>query len=223
MDKKTDNKMLDDRKPGTKKNFTVKIAIVAVAMVVILAVGLMISDVIDSTSGKSSNGEFTIDPSKLHETKEKEFDIMEYEEYLDLNRVIIFSEKDTGVSYSLDDSNFTGFGEDVRLMYELISAVIAGDSEKYNDLVHKDVGHYESFTQQQIYDIFLTRESKSSVNANGNTYTEYVMKVEYKIHENNGSFRSDIESDASRPQYFVIDNSTGELLIMNVVTVRYSN
>ena len=61
------------------------------------------------------------------------------------------------------------------------------------------------------------------INNDGIIYTEYVLIVEYKIHENNGSFRKDIESDASRPQYFVINNSTGEFKVMNIEYVRYSH
>ena len=67
------------------------------------------------------------------------------------------------------------------------------------------------------------REERTTVNENGMVYTEYVMMVEYKIHENNGSFRKDVESDASKPQYFVINSSTGELLVMDIVPVRYIN
>ena len=49
------------------------------------------------------------------------------------------------------------------------------------------------------------------------------MKVEYKIHENNGTYRRDIESDASRAQYYVINDSLGDLLLMDIVFTQFKD
>ena len=206
----------------TSKSFLSKViiatAVLILLFIVVIAVGESLSRI-----QNSKNEENTVDPSKLADTNEEDFDIMEYDEYLALDRTVIFYEKDTGVSYSIDNTNYWGFGEDVKFIYELIEAIKAGDSDLYNDMVHKDVGHFDSFTQQQIYDVQIMREERSNVNSNGKAYTEYVMRVEYKIHENNGSFRNDVESDASKPQYFVINNSTGTLLVMDIIPVKYAN
>ena len=206
----------------TSKSFLSKViiatAVLILLFIVVIAVGESLSRI-----QNSKNEENTVDPSKLADTKEEDFDIMEYDEYLALDRTVIFYEKDTGVSYSIDNTNYWGFGEDVKFIYELIEAIKAGDSDLYNDMVHKDVGHFDSFTQQQIYDVQIMREERSNLNSNGKAYTEYVMRVEYKIHENNGSFRNDVESDASKPQYFVINNSTGTLLVMDIIPVKYAN
>ena len=218
-----DNNTSGRREKIASGKFVIKIVSVTVVMIILLVGGILLSDLLDEPSGSGKKEVETVDPSKLHETKEEGFDIMEYEEYLNLNRTILLCEKDSGVSYSLDESNYTIFGIEVELTYEIIEAIISGDCDEYNEYVHTDVEHSESFTQQQLYDIVITREGESSVSNNGNSYTEYVVMVEYKIHENNGSFRADIESDASKPQYFVINNSTGEFLVMDIVTVRYAN
>ena len=68
----------------------------------------------------------------------------------------------------------------------------------------------------------MTRDSIEQINSEGKTYTEYVIMIEYKIHENNGTFRRDVESDVARPQYFVINNSTGEYKVMEIAYVKYS-
>ena len=68
------------------------------------------------------------------------------------------------------------------------------------------------FTQQQLYNIKISLYSTSESNG----CEEYVFKVTYCIHENNGTYRNTIESDVSRPQYFYIDNSTGSLKVMNI-------
>ena len=208
---------------NTKKSFLIKIVLAAIVLVLVLIAAIATGENLGKNTGGSENEEITVDPSKLAETKEEGFDIMEYDEYLNLNRSVIYYEKDTGASYSIDDTNYWGFGADIKLVYELIEALIAGDSDAYNSLVHEDAGHFESFTQQQIYDIYITRNEISNIENGDVTYTEYVVMVEYKIHENNGSFRKDIESDASRPQYLVIDNSSGKLLVTDIVSVKYAN
>ena len=56
----------------------------------------------------------------------------------------------------------------------------------------------------------------------GKAYTQYVFTVEYKIHKNNGTFRTDIGLDESRRQYFVLSDSTGkEVLIDQIRNVQY--
>ena len=206
-----------------KKNFNLKIIIFLSVLLVALILIMIITGAISDHSQKAADEEITIDPSKLAETKEEGFDIMEYAGYLNLNRTIMVYESGFGVSYSIDQENYANVGPDIKIVFELIGAIIAGNSNIYNDLINDSSKHYDSFTQQQIYDVEITRESMNQINSDGKIYTEYVLIVEYKIHENNGSFRKDIESDASRPQYFVINNSTGEFKVMNIEYVKYSH
>ena len=75
-----------------------------------------------------------------------------------------------------------------------------------------------AFTQQQIYDIEISQYSKQSLSDKKNgEYTEYVFEVKYKIHENNGTYRNTIQSDVSRPVYFVINDSSGDMLVMDMI------
>ncbi len=161
----------------------------------------------------------TVDPSLLYDTKEEDFDIMEYEKYLALNRTVIY--KDSNISVSIDSDSVNKYDAGLQLMYELIEFIIAGDSEGYNSLIYPEEEQEDSFTQQQIYDVVITRYSYSEKQNGSGRYQEYVYKLEYRIHENNGTFRNDIVSDASRPQYFVINDSTGEMLVMDIVESGY--
>lgn len=164
-----------------------------------------------------------VDPSKLCDTKEEDFDIMEYEGYLKYDRNVYLDDPRTGVRVSVDEASVEQNGEAFALIYHLLQAVIAGDSETYNSLVSQDVGHYESFTQQQLYDIVITKRSETQLEGKSGTYKEYVLMVEYKIHENNGTFRNTVVPDASRPQYYVINDSTGTLLVMDIIDIIYNN
>lgn len=219
------DRFMDDQNINVElknKKFTSKIIIFSVILIAVLLLGVIISAIVSNLSKGANDEEITVDPSKLSETKEECFDIMEYDVYLNLNRTILFYEKDSGVSYSADSSNCKGLGADVELICKLIDAIVAGDDRTYNSLVNDESKHRESFTQQQVYDILITKESVEQINRDGKFYTEYVVIVEYKIHENNGTFRRDVESDVSRPQYFVINNSTGEYKVMEIAYVRYS-
>lgn len=169
-------------------------------------------------TGKEREALPPVDPSKLYDTKEEDFDILEYDEYLKYDRNIYFYDKMTGVRESIDGNSSSGHGAGYKLLYDLLNAVIAGDLEAYNDMVCDELQYENVFTQQQLYDIVVTKQSQSEKGG----YTEYVFLVEYKIHENNGTFRNTVESDASRPQYFVINNSTGELLVMDIIDITYN-
>ena len=190
---------------------------IAVATLIVLAVIVGILQLSDNGPEVETWG--TVDPSLLNETKDEDFDIMEYDAYLSLNRTITYFE--SNMTVSVDDSTVANYDDGFQLMYELIKCMIAGDHEGYNFYVYPKEEQEEPFTQQQIYDVVLTRQSYTQKQGDGGSYTEFVYKLEYKIHENNGTFRNDIESDASRPQYFVINDSLGEMMIMDIVETGY--
>lgn len=162
-----------------------------------------------------------LDPSLLADTKDEDFDIFEYKDYLNYNRVVMLTDKNTGVTESIDDETYKNHGEAVALVYEMLQAIMRGDSDAYNSMVSSCVGHYESFTQQQLYDMRITRESQTSLNGKNGTYSEYVFTLEYKIHENNGTFKNNLLPDYARPHKIVINDSTGKLLVMDIIEPRY--
>lgn len=205
-----------------KKNKIIIISVFAASLVLLLICSLIPGLLKNDNGGKPDREEYTVDPSKLADTKEEDFDILEYEEYLKYDRTIQYCYT-AGVQVSVNDKTLSNYDASFRLIYELIGTLIAGDSDAYNELVHEDVGHFDSFTQQQVYDVVITKYSESTKQSETGSYSEYVYVVEYKIHENNGTYRKDIESDANRPQYFVINDSTGELLIMDIFSKTHAN
>ncbi len=190
---------------------------ITVAVLVVLAVVVGLLELGDTGPDVETWG--TVDPSLLHETKDEDFDIMEYDEYLSLNRTITYFE--SNMTVSVDDSTVGNYDEGFQLMYELIKCMIAGDHEGYNFYVFPKDEQEGPFTQQQIYDVVLARHSYTQKSGDSGSYTEFVYKLEYKIHENNGTFRNDIESDASRPQYFVINDSMGDMMVMDIIETGY--
>ncbi len=164
------------------------------------------------------NGEYeyeTLPPvpdNKLYDTYPEDFDIMEYGEYLSLDRSIYHCNTTTGVTVSIDAEEAEKLGEAFAVLYDVIIAINEGDSETYNSYMGSERLKKGDFTQQQIYDIVIT-PAETKVDGGYETLT---YKVTYRIHENNGTYRNTIESDVRRPQYFILDNSTGDFLVTDI-------
>ncbi len=155
--------------------------------------------------------------NKLYETYPEDFDIMEYEEYLSFDRNIYRNDTNTGVTVSVDREQAAKYGEDFLLLYDVIIAINEGDRDSYNSYMGNARLEKGEFTQQQIYDILITPYSSSEEKG----YEEITYKVTYRIHENNGTYRNTIESDKSRPQYFIINNSSGEFKVADILEQGY--
>lgn len=188
--------------------------IIACLLGTLVLCGIMIA-IIEAV--ESGEGEFetwgAIDPLKLHETYGEDFDIMEYDEYLGFDRNIYLDDKQTGVKESVSDEQASLHGKGFEVVYFVLRAINEGDCDTYNGYMGKDALKKGDFTQQQIYDITISPHSSSE----GGGVEEYIFKVTYKIHENNGTYRNTIESDTSRPQYFYVDNSSGKFLVVKIV------
>lgn len=136
-----------------------------------------------------------------------ETDIFTLERYLDKNRYITF--KEGGFSVMIVDEAYSEYGDTVQFLADYLNTLIYGDAEGLNGFYSSEWldanGCYESFTMQKLYDMVIEFiVSTDAVNSDGRHVTEYVYKLSYKILENDGTFRSDIESDASRPQFFTV-------------------
>ena len=208
-----DNKNTETEKvKKTKKT----IIIAAAGCVLLLAVCALLIVYFSGGFGEDEENPFPpLPPESFEDTKPEDFDIMEYDEYLGLNRYVKY-QKDN-VTVIIDDESYTRQGEAVELVYEMIQYLIAGDVKNYNALLGDDSDKKEWFSQQQIYDISIIDGGRVEKEGRYGKYTEYVVTLKYKIHENNGSYRNNLHSDASRPQYIVINDSTGELLIMDII------
>ena len=208
-----------DREAKVRKNKRRIITVLIITGVVLLALTIIIAILEMSEESFEVETWGSVDPSLLEDTKDEDFDIMEYDEYLGLNRLVMYQEGN--ISTSIDDKTVQKYNDSLILMYDLIGYIIAGDSEGYNSLVYPKEDKKKDFTQQQLYDILIIRHSRTQMKGDNGIYTEYVYKLEYKIHENNGSFRNDIEPDAARAQYFVINDSTGTLMVMDIINRGY--
>ncbi len=151
-----------------------------------------------------------------------EENIFEDEAYLALNHSVLY--KKGAVTTSLDLSRKQEFDAPLIFLLDYIDTVKNGRYQEYDKFfsaLYFTVSiNSEKFTMQRIYDVLIENIGEEKKENGTNIYTEYVYSLEYKIMQNNGTFRDDIGSDSVRTQYFLITDREGELLIDNIITYQ---
>ncbi len=211
-----------DRAREATRKLKRRMLIVIAAMVVFAVVAIPTITFID----RRLNGEDESRPitppkpdSVIFYTPDYEADILEDKEYLALDRDFRLAQ---GLNTTtLDPDKMNSYSPAVQVLYELVNAVIAGDADAYNALFSdryvsdpKNPPLEDPFTMQRVYDIVITKEREQAVtDSESGKYNEYIYSVEYKIRKNDGTYRTDIGHDASRPQYFQLTDREGSVKI----------
>ena len=146
--------------------------------------------------------------------------IFEDEVYMNMRRGIKY--KRGGSEIVLSEENVDEQHVTARFFYDYINCIIAGDYESYPDFYtercknDRNFNCPEKFTMQALYDIRVALEFEPEVN--DGVVTE-IYTVEYRIYQNNGTYRRDILPDETRRRVFevVID---GEDVKINSITYQ---
>lgn len=202
--------------------------IVLVCMVAFAVVAIPLINILDRLQSDASEEETTKQTGSffIPATPDYEYDIMQDEEYLQLNRRIYHCDERSGLTEELTDKNIGGYGPAARVLREAINAIIAGDADAYNALFSDNYyanNEPESpFTMQRLYDIKITKVNETIKSGEKGKYTQYEYEVEYKIRLNDGTFRMDIGHDESKKQFFILSDSvTGDVLIDQILPYNY--
>lgn len=130
-----------------------------------------------------------------------DLDVTADEVYMGLDRYVYY--KNGNETIAITDGDYAAYNPAVAFFGTYFETVIAGDAEKYNtlfsDLYYETNEPYVRFAPQMLYDIRIEMLSNDPQN-DGSVL--YAFNVEYKIHRNDGTFRNDIDSDASKKLYF---------------------
>ncbi len=209
--------------PNSAPNIKKKMLFLIIAVFLALLVLILLIRVLSEFTEKPSSGTsettdkpYEIEFSDEYVTDSKIFN--EDEVYFTYDRTIYFFNPQTGVTEGIEEGNFSAFGSGVEFLCNMIEAIKDGDCEAYNaffsSIYFEENDEKPAFSMQKLYDILITEHSVTEEkNENGGTYKEYIYELRYKIRNNNGSFRSDVGSDATRAQYFLITNRGGRLQI----------
>ena len=207
---------------NVKKTLIIVLLVLAAVLLVMYLLTLLLPRLLTSISGQSSE-EGTAD-FNFYEPDFNE-NIYEDDRYLALIADGLLK-YDNGANSIVDitPDNVNSFGEPIKLLYDLVYAAIEGDNKLYNSFFSSEYlkahGTKDEFTMQKIYDGKITAYSHENVQGNNGNYTKYIYMLNYRILDNNGTFRADIGED-SKTQYIVITDREGKLLIDAISTSRY--
>ena len=210
------------------KKLKKRISIILISLLAFIVLYYAVIDRIDIDS-LFSKYDGPTSPTIIFYTANYDEDIFKDSAYMDLDRFIYFNSgiEKTPINEN-GETNYSGYGEVVEFLGNMVDLIIAGDYESYNDCfssvyyANKLNTKKDAFTMQKLYNITIAKYSETQVSDDdGNNYTEYIYTLEYMIYKNNGTFRNDIGSDAIRTQYIKLTDRTGEILIDVVSNVTY--
>ncbi len=190
-----------------------KIIIVSVfvGMLIFMIICLMVPGLLNGTAFDQKKNSDEPAQFVFSNPYPESFDIMTYDEYLGLDRGFHYCDDSTGQTDELTRESLQDYNAGVKVMYNMFEAIISGNETAYNALLSDKIEKKEPFTQQQVYNILVIGIDNRDTKESG-----YRFKVEYSIHENNGSFRTDIGSDMSKIQYFTVRKIDGKYLIDSI-------
>jgi hypothetical protein len=158
--------------------------------------------------------------------------IFEDPKYLELDRIIRFETPSNGITVSIARDNLGEVPSEQRayvaVVCDFINNAIEGKHEELNAMFsdqYVDAGGELKldFTMQQLYDIKITYIETSTSSEESISVTSYDYWLEYKIRQNNGTFRHDIESDCSKKEYIRISNRNEDYSIDVLAPYRTVN
>ena len=218
-----------ENKPAKRQTKAAKKKLI-IAMAIILGVLLLLagaSYVIDLIE----QGKF----NKISEEKEANYkfypadfeaNIFENSDYLKLldDGKVYIDFKEGGLTLGIPMEDAYKYGEDLKFMMDVLNAIIYGNKDLYNgyftNRYYETHSPKDRFTMQMLYNIKVERLSSSKVqDENGGEYTKTIFALEYKIFENNGTFRKDIGA-GSKKQYITVMNQGGQWRIDAISTVN---
>lgn len=202
---------------GSKRQKRVMLTVLACAIgVMALLLGTVaLIGLLGKDGGDVSQGDYEFYPVY-------EGDIMENEEYLGLNRHVEYCADPSGygMTTSITDENREEYDDSVLFLYDYMQTIIKGDAVAYNKMFNakyfEDNEQKDAFSQQMLHEIKIRFLSESKQGEE----RLITYRLEYMIHRNDGTFRRDIGSDASRPQDITVRVGTdGKILIERLVTI----
>ncbi len=200
-----DNNTVVDKKSKKKKMLcaiavTVALAIVSVCLLEYQSIANFFASLGDK--GPTSMYSDRLNSYNFYPT-DYDLDVTAFPEYMEMDRSLYYSIG--GETIAVDKTSADRYNPAVAFFLTYFDTAIAGDAETYNtfftDKYYKTAKPYEQFAPQMIYDMNVEQLSQTD-NADGTT--TYAFNVWYKIYRNDGTFRNDIPSNASKTLYFEV-------------------
>ncbi len=153
-------------------------------------------------------------------------------DFLELLDPYIMSYTVGNIQYSLTEDDVESMGEWAVFFNEYFNTVRHGEHTKYNSYFFDE--YYtlhtkkEEFTMQKIYGVQIeelsgtpTLDEEEYAWIKEKNITPVYFNVMYKIKNNNGTFRLNVNSDTYRPQLYILAQTNGEIKIIDII--EYAN
>lgn len=119
----------------------------------------------------------------------------------------------------ITNENYSPYGEVVEFFGDYFDALKEGDNEAFNSFHSEryfaNNRKCEALAPQRLYNINIEYLfEKDMTDPDYGKVTKYVYKTSYMIMKNDGTFRSDIGSDASRALYLeLVEDANGNIFV----------
>ena len=204
-----------------------KVIIITIAAILVLLIATYVLTVVLEHLKSSSGGTNSVPQDSILVFPPADYNenIFDDEIYMTFNRGIKFTQGGFGIT--LSEQDLETYGVSAKLFFDYFGDVMNGRYEAYGDYFtdryKKDVKLPERFTMQNVYDIDVQLFSREVIDDSSKKYRE-TYEVRYKIRNNNGTLRNDVESDTIKPIVFelIVDdqNNTADIDdIYPVVTI----
>lgn len=150
-----------------------------------------------------------------------EGNIFENPDYLALNRFVYYCDDPSGygLTTQITDDDRETFDIKVRFAETYLNMLILGDSRGLELMCSQNYlkeNSISDFTQQMVYESYIYYHS-SEMQQDGSKLVTY--RLNYKIYQNNGTYRRDVGSDSAKPEYLVlwVSPDESEIKIENIL------
>lgn len=188
------------------------IILTGIILTIVLAASLFIIESLESNNeGKEIVYDFDFYPENYDEN------IFDDAEYMSLNHIISY--KSGPLTISVNPEEYASVDPVLDFLTKLIETMKNGDFEAYESYFSDEYRQKnllpEKFTMQRIYNVTI---EKISEGRRSNGEAQLVYMLDFMINKNNGSLRSDIDSDSSKPWYLTITTDNEQYKIDNILT-----
>lgn len=195
-----------------RKDKRFRIALIVCAGVVLLAVLTVVLLTVllpKEEPSPSQSGTVTIRFSEPYDG-----DIRTSEVYLVLDREFHYYDENRGWGRAVSREE-TDADPEWRVLQSYFDCLIDGDAAGLRALLAPDANGISvpDFAQQMVYEMRVTRIKETE--ESGALRVTY--RLEYRIHQNNGTYRRDVGSDAMRPEYLTLTkDKNGDFCIFDI-------
>lgn len=202
----------------TKKKIIVLSVMIAMLIITFIGIIFMSNDDSSQTDFISSYVyDYEIEhPSYIFYTPDYSADITKDNDYLKQVPYIYYT--NGGLTECITDENYSDYGPIVEFFGAYFDSLKSGDTDAYISLHTERYFNYNykpyQIAPQRLYNINI--ELIATAITDDPLYGEVekaIVKTSYMIMKNDGTFRNDIGSDASRPQYLEVVNIGRDIFI----------